>query len=182
MADDEFLRVRGVYGKPWSKMEGDIPLTKETLNRLGEILVESVVAEARKDLAKQGNSPTRRGQPEGIPASESFFESFSHRIQGKRTVEIVSKWPWVEQIVEGRPPYPMKWLTQANKVYKVPMMQSDGTVLVRTAPLRTQDAWIHPGFARHTFLERGIRKGRKKAAKVVLDEFVKQLMQGDPTR
>ena len=33
---------------------GEIDMTKELLNRLGEALVESVVAEARKDLAKRG--------------------------------------------------------------------------------------------------------------------------------
>lgn len=176
------FRLRGVYGKPWSKMAGEIPLTPAMLDRIGEIIVESVVEEARKDFAKQGRSPTPRGQPEGIPSQGSFFESFSHQLRGKSTIEIVSSWPWVEQIIEGRPPYPMKWLTRAAGVHKVPMVQPDGTVLVRTTPLRLGDAWIHPGFARHTFLERGVRKGREKAVDLVVDVFMDQLMKGDPTR
>jgi len=175
------LRARGVYGKPWSKLVGQpIEISREMLERLGEALVESVVEEARKDFAKQGRKPTPEGQPEGIPASESFFESFGYKILGKSTVVITSTWPWLEQIREGRDPYKMTWLTRPRRVHRVPMPQKDGTVLIRMAPLRIRDAWIHPGFARHTFLERGIRKGRKKMAKIVGAEVMKALAQGDP--
>jgi hypothetical protein len=159
-----------------------IEVTPEVLARLGEALVESVVAEARKDFAKQGESPTPKGQPEGLPASESFFESFDYKIVGKSTVTITCTWPWIEQIKEGRSPYRMVWLTRQRRVYKVPMPQKDGTVLIRMAPLRTRDAWIHPGFARHTFLERGVRKGRQRMAQIMAAEVIKQMKQGDPFR
>ncbi len=173
-------RVRSVYGRPWSKMAGEIPITVDVLKRLGEALVDSVVAEARKDLAKQGKPA--RGEAYGLPRTESFFESFTFQIKGESTIEIVSTWPWVEQHIEGREPYPMTWLTQEKGVHRVPMVQRDGTVIVRFAPLTTQQAWIHPGFARHTFLERGVRKARKAMAEIVMQEVMAMLAQGDPSR
>jgi hypothetical protein len=175
--------VRRVYGKPWSQMAGEVPVTRELLNRLGEALVESVVKEARKDLAKQGNRPVPRGQgPVGLPSTDSFFDSFDYQIRGKSTIEITSSWPWVEVHLEGRPPQRMEWLTQERGVFKVPIVKQDGTVIIRTAPLRSPEAWIHPGFARHTFLERGIRKGRERMADIVGEEVIAMLMKGDPTR
>lgn len=157
-----------------------ITLTRQDLEDLGREMVKCVVEEARKDLVKQNKRPTPQGQPEGLPTSESFFESFGYRIKGASTVEITSTWPWVEAHIEGRPSYFMRWLTRSNGVHRVPMVQSNGTVLVRTAPLTTANAWIHPGFARHTFLARGIKRGREYAAKMVTQKALEMLRQGDP--
>lgn len=175
------FRVRGVYGKPWSQMGGDIPVTKEVLHKLGKALVESVVKEARVDAAKQGFSG--RGTPVGLPDDETFFKSFSYQIVGKSTVAILSTWPLIRQHVEGRPSYEMKWLTH-NKLggKPVPILKRDGTVIFRMAPFRSGDFWIHPGFARHTFIERGVRKGREAAAEIILEEVMEMLAKGDPTR
>ena len=173
--------VRRAYGGAWSKM-AKVELSPALLKRLGEVLVASVVGEAKKDFAKQGMKPTGRGKPEGIPDSDNFFKSFSYKIVGQKTVELVSTWPWVEQIIEGRDPYPMDWLTRDSGRYRVPILQSDGKVLYRMAPLSRGDAWIHPGFARHTFLARGIRKGRKEMARMVAKEAMAQLMAGDISR
>jgi len=162
-------------------MVGDkIPIDQKILNRLGQAMVDAVVVEAKKDLAKQGRSPTPQGQPEGIPATDNFFESFGYKIIGKSTIALTSTWPWIEEVVEGREPYRMTWLTRSNRVYKVPFPQPNGTVLIKTAPLKTADAWIHPGFARHTFLERGVRRARKEMAKIVAKEAVKMLKKGNP--
>ena len=166
---------RRVLGGAWAKKAGEIALSRDLLNRLGAVLVESVVQEAKRDLAIQGHKGTMEGDPVGLPTSKSFFESFSYRIIGGKTVEIISSWPWIRQVTEGRDPYPMTWLTRAKGVYYVPIVQRNGTVLVRTAPLTSSDAWIHPGFARHTFLERGIRKGKEKMAKIIAEEFKKNL-------
>ena len=175
------LRARGVYGKPWSRLVGEkLEITPEILGRLGQALVDAVVEEARKDFAKQGRRPTPRGKPEGLPASDSFFESFDWKIIGKSTVVVTSTWPWLEQLKDGRDPYKMTWLTRPKGVYKVPFPQDDGTVLIRMAPLTLKDAWIHPGFARHTFLERGVRKGRKRMAEIVGQELVREMARGDP--
>lgn len=175
------VKIRGTYGKPWSKMIGEeIELERKHLDLLGANLVKCIVEEAAKDLAKQGNRKTARGEPEGLPTSNSFLESFSYKIRGRSTVEIISTWPWIDQHIEGRDPYPMTWLTRERGIVKVPMLQDDGTVLVRTAPLRAKDAWIHPGFARHTFLARGVRKARQQAANVVRDQILKKLAEGTP--
>jgi hypothetical protein len=177
------IRVKGVYGKPWSKMVGQkIEINPVLLRRLARTLVKAVVEEAKKDFAKQGRKPTPKGKPEGIPASDSFFDSFGYRILGKSTIVITSTWPWIHQITEGRDRYRMTWLTEANRIYQVPFPQPDGTVLVRMTPFRIADAWIHPGFARHTFLARGIRKGRKRMAEIVGKEALKELKKGDPSR
>lgn len=174
-------RVKGVYGKPWSRMvSGGIDLDEKVLRRLGQVLVDSVVAEARVDFAKQGRAPHVPGKPEGLPRTEAFFESFSYRLSGKSTIEVLSSWPYIDQVTEGRDPYPMTWLTRANGVNVVPILKGAGVVIYRTAPLKLQDAWIHPGFARHTFIQRGIRKGREKMAQIVAAEAVRDLMKGNP--
>lgn len=175
-------RIKGVYGKPWSRLTTTgVTLDERTLRRLGRALVAAVVAEARVDFARQGKSHIR-GKPEGLPDTEDFFKSFSYRLSGKSTIEILSSWPWIEQLIEGRDPYPMTWLTRNNGVNVVPILKGEGVVLFRTAPLKTQDAWIHPGFARHTFLQRGIKKGREEMARIVSAEATRTLMKGNPFR
>jgi hypothetical protein len=181
------LRIRGVYAKPWSKMVGRVKLDRKTLERVGEIIVENVVKEAKKDLAKQGNRVTPRGKPYGIPTSRRFFASFDYKIRGERTIEVVSTWPWIELHTQGKEPYRMTWLTRPAPLFggsrrggRVPMMQPDGTVLVRMMPTGTANAWIHPGFARHNFLERGVKKGREEAAEIIREEIVAMLANGDP--
>ena len=173
-------RVRGVYGKPWSKLVGkDIPVGPEVLEEVGRILVESIVEEARKAIAKQAPAP-RRGQPYEIPDSEDFLRSFKHRVVGASTVEVMSTHPLIDQVLEGRDPYPMTWLTRERGVYIVPLVGPGGRVLFRMAPLKTKDAWIHPGFARHTFVQRGIKKGRERAARLLAQSAVQALLKGDP--
>jgi hypothetical protein len=188
------LRVKRAYGTPWSKLVGEgTVIGREELEILGKIMLESVVAEAKKDYARQGNKRTPRGQPEGIPGpagfpthttriTPEFFKSFDYEIVGKSTVAITSTWPWIEQITEGRRPFKMTWLTQARGVKAVPIVTHSGQIVVRMAPFSTADAWIHPGFARHTFIQRGIRKGRKKAAQVVAKMIAKKLAKGNPLR
>jgi hypothetical protein len=178
----ELKPIRSVYGTPWSRLAGGVTLDRKTLNLVGQTLVKEIVKEAKLDLAKQGNKRTPVGEPEGIPNDPKFFQSFTFQIRGKRTIEILSTWPWIEQIIEGRDEYKMTWLTQQAGVNRVPMRQENGTVLVRTTPSKKADAWIHPGFARHRFLERGIQKGRDKAAKYMLEDVARQLANGDPTK
>jgi len=187
------LIVKRAYGKPWSKMLKDGSLIgREELEVLGRIMVESVVEEAKKDFAKQGGRRTAPGKPEGIPGTRfpthktrirpEFFDSFDYEIVGKKTVAITSTWPWIDQITEGRRPFKMTWLTRAKGVNAVPIVTHGGTVVIRMAPLTTADAWIHPGFARHTFIQRGIRKAKKKAAQEVSKMIAAKLSKGNPLR
>lgn len=174
--------VRSVYGTPWSRMARGVPLSRSVMNKLGRILVQEIVREGKKDFAKQGRKATPLGEPEGIPKSRNFWKSFKHEIKGSRTIQIISDWEWIEQILEGRDPYPMPWLTQERGIMRVPMKQPNGTVIVRVAPATVKDAWIHPGFAKHNFVERGVKKGREKAAEIIAAEVAKMLANGDPTK
>lgn len=172
--------VGGVYGKPMSRMAGkSLPLDRTVLEQIGKILVDSVVLEARKDFAKQRKVPHG---PVGLPDTEDFFKSFSYQISGKSTVEVVSTWPFIKQVTEGRDPFRMEWLTQQNGVNVVPLIDKTGQVIFRMAPLNLGHAWIHPGFARHTFIQRGIRKGREKAMKILADEAMKAVLASDLLR
>ena len=167
-------RIRGVYGGAWGKLvAGDFQPSRAALQRLGRSMVASIVSEARKDLAKQ--SQHRPGDPEGIPNTEAFFRSFAYRIVGDSTVEITSTWPTASAVAEGRGPYPLTWLTQAAGVPVVPMRSSTGHVIFRTTPASTSEAWIHPGFFRHNFIERGIRNARREVAVIMQDDLRRAL-------
>lgn len=174
------IRIKHTSGKTWANAESKDFITDAFLKQIGEMLVEAVVFEAGKDFAKQGNKPTPPGQPEGIPRSVSFFDSFSYKINSsKGRVDIYSSWPWIDQLIDGRKPYPMEWLTQQEGVSRVPMRQPDGTVLIRSTPANAAGAWIHPGFQKHTFLRRAYEKSRRKMMKM-LEKQVVQVLQGMP--
>jgi len=168
------IRLKKTYGKTWVGLGQADFLTPDFMNRLGGFLRDAIIFEARKDLAKQGGKRTARGQPEGIPADEKFFRSFRYEVKDN-VVEIYSDWPWIEQITEGRRPYPMTWLTQQEGISRVPMQGPRGTVLIRTTPALRQDAWIHPGFRKHNFLRRGYEKARRKIAKELETQVAKIL-------
>lgn len=199
------VRVRGVYGTPWSKLANGIPISKDVLEQLGKCLVESLVYEAKKDFAKRGWSGK---DPMGGPP---IWDSFSYQIRGKSTVEVLSTFYGLAEMTSGNiPGRKMEWLSQQRKdqfpskyrltdgerrhkkkrggqVSKgtrlplvVPVKTKGGTVIFRTAPLKTSDAWVHPGIAKFTFLERGIRKGRLNCAKILGQAVVKALAEGDP--
>lgn len=183
---------RKVYGKPWSKLLGsEFRPPEAILRKMGQIIIDCIVEEAHSDWIKQGGGRTPRGEPEGIPGPPpfpthktavlpEFLKSFYFEITGESTISILSSWPWIEQIVEGRDPYPMPWLTRERGVTRVPIVQNDGTVVFRMTPFRTADAWIHPGFARHTFINRGVRKGRERSLRLLREAFFEELRKGDP--
>jgi len=169
------FKIKRTSGKTWGSMTGDDFVDEAFLKKIGDLLVESIVYEAGKDFAKQGNRKTPRGFPEGIPRSVKFFDSFSYRIKNGKSVEVLSNWPWISQITEGRSAYPMEWLTQQEGVSRVPMPQDDGTVLIRTTPATSQDAWIHPGFRKHSFIRRGYDRARRQMDKLIKEQVVKVL-------
>jgi hypothetical protein len=172
-------RLVGVYGRPWSKLASEpIPITRETLARLGEAIVEAIVAEAKKDLAREGKPV--RGEPEGLPNSKRFFESFGYRISGSSTVEVTCSWPYIEQIVEGRPPAPMTKLTLARGGEVVPIKTGPDTVIFRVVPPKLSNAWIHPGFARHNFVKRGVTAGKEAMLQIIAEEALTHFLKGNP--
>jgi hypothetical protein len=156
------VRLKKTYGRTWVTLKSEDILTPTFMGKLGSFLLEAIIYEARKDLAKQGGRPTPEGVPEGIPASEKFFQSFRYEIKGT-SIEVYSDWPWIDQITEGRKPYPMEWLTRPEGVNAVPMPgKQPGTVLIRATPASKEGAWIHPGFRKHNFVRRGYEKARRK--------------------
>lgn len=168
------MKIKTTRGRTWARLENDDFLTNEFLDALGKLLVDSIVLEARKDLARQGGHPTPPGAPEGIPVSERFFRSFYFAIEDA-TVVVYSSWPQIEQIAEGRRPFPMTWVTQQNGLTKLPMPQGDGTVLVKTTPVSSRQAWIHPGFRKHNFVRRGYLRARRQMDQMIADQVVKVL-------
>lgn len=201
MANEGHARVRGILGGKMAK-KIDVPVTPELLERIGKCMVDIFVKEAKKDFAKRGWSG------EASDGSAPIWDSFSYKIRGQKTVEIVSTFPYIEEMTtKDTPRHRMTWLTQEAKettpskypitpregrlgmqrggrISKgerlplvVPLKSVGGTVIFRTAPLRTQDAWIHPGIARFTFVERAARAGKKRCIEIMKEEAVKALIE-----
>lgn len=141
------------------------------LESLGKVILDAVLLELQKDRAKQGGNPTPRGTPAGIPTDPRFMKSFSFRVDGT-TIEILSTWPTAKQILEGSGPFKMKWLTQAQGVKRVPVATTGlGEVIIRTTPKQTSDAWVHPGFRKHDFIQRGLKRANAQIEKMIGDQI-----------
>jgi hypothetical protein len=155
------VKSRRVYGKPLSKLAEDIPLSKDVLRKIGKIIAASIRREAERDAAlKMGGG---RGNPVGMTPAHQIAKSIRYRVLGDSTLEFYSNHPMIKTFTEGRDPYPMTWLTRNAGVGVVPIITEDGVTIFRTAPLDATSAWIHPGFLKYTFFERGVRKGRLEA-------------------
>ena len=175
MAKEDYVRVRGVYATPWSKLTGQkVQITPVIMQRLGDAVLKGVKTEIRRAVAMAANAGGR-GKPIPLPNSSEFVESFQFKIRGAKTVEIVTNWPFAKAWEDGKEPYEMTWLKQP-KVKIVPIITHEGQTILRTAPLQTEDAWIHPGFARYNFLSKGIKRGRENAAEIVRNEIILPLL------
>lgn len=192
--------MRGILGGKIAK-KLEVPVTEELLHRIAKCMVDIFVKEAKKDFAKRGWSG------EASDGSAPIWDSFSYNIRGEKTIEILSSYPYIDEMTTRNVPrHRMTWLTQEAKernpshfpltpretrlrmkrggrVSKgerlplvVPLKSSGGTVIFRTAPLRTQDAWIHPGIARFTFVERAARAGKKKCIEIMQEEAVRAVI------
>jgi hypothetical protein len=193
------VKLRGVYGKPLIKPGGEIPMTPDLVKKAAEILLESVKEEIKYDMAKssgmRGGSfpkPSQDRSPVPIPDSPKFIDSFSYVIKGKSTIEIVSSWPTADAHVGkvrpkdldspggpkgSTPPFKIWWLTKP-RVNAVPIITSDGEVIIRSTP-EAGDAWVHPGFMRYSFIERGVRKGKERFVKEVLAKDIVSILMKD---
>lgn len=172
---NDYVRVKGVYGTPWSKLAGkSVEVTPLVMQKLADAVLEGVRYEIRRSLAL-GANVGGRGRPIPLPDSSGFLESFQVKIRGSKTVEVSTNWPFAKSWDEGKESFEMTWLKQP-KVKIVPIITSTGETILRTAPLQTEDAWIHPGFAKYNFLSKGIARGRKNAANIVRDELILPLL------
>jgi hypothetical protein len=111
------------------------------------------------------------------------------RISGQSTIEITSTWPTATaHTTDANNPnlldnkkagetgrFEMKWLTRPKVPY-AQIMTSKGEVIVRTTPLPSGKIWRHPGFKKYTFLERGLRKGRKQVGEEFALDLVREAL------
>lgn len=186
---------------------GRFELTPETLKAIGECLVKTFAEEALKDFKKRGWSLR---DPKGGP---DIHESFSYQFKGKSTIEILSTFWGMQELVRGDiPSRRMTWLTQEAKDksphrYKltpgekkrkmsasgrvskktrlpliIPLKTKSGEVIFRTAPLKMQNGWIHPGIAKFTFARRAVEKGKKLCLVAINEQALAMLAAGDPTK
>jgi len=149
------------------------------LDKVGKVIRDEIVKEAKfQALSDRKKKPASDGAkadsaPEGIPNSPRFFASFKWRIVGTK-VEIYSDWPWINQIVDGRDPYKMTWLTQEKGVKKVPFTDPTGKVKILSTPANASDAWIHPGFSSHNFIQEGWKNAAPKVRKMYAIQTIKK--------
>jgi len=173
-------RIRGVYGKPWAD-KFEIKVTPATLKKIGAAIVKRLSEEAKKDFAKRGWTGK---DPMGGP---DIGDSFSFRV-GASSVEITSTFYGMRELTTGDiPARRMVWLTQSKQnrlkvakgpggkpVYRqgkmplvIPIKEKSGEVVFRTAPLTVGDAWIHPGIAKYTFVQRAIKMAHEDTKRIL---------------
>ena len=185
----EDVRLKGVYGGPLAKKAGmTIPLSPQQLQEAADIILEAIKVEIKKDMAK-ASGLRAPGDPVPLPPTPRFAESFTATVKGK-VIEIRSSWPTATahttpsneidiDTERAKPHAPIKmwWLTRP-KVPFARIVRSNGEVIVRTTPNPSQgdEMWIHPGFRKYTFLERGLKKGRAEAVKHLAAGVVQDLL------
>lgn len=191
-------RIRGIYGKPILR-NTPFQMTPALLKRSARIILKSIKDEIRRDIAKSrgirgGTYPTPYidRSPVPLPDSRRFINSFRWYISGESTIEIRSTWPTAEahtktpkqrgidDFTRDRPDaprggFPMTWLVQP-KVKYARIETQGGKVIVRTTPMSTDKAWIHPGFMKYNFIERGVRKGRQEVVNQLYKEILEVAM------
>ena len=173
------VRVRGVYGAPLSQKLGQkIPLTGTQLNKAAKIILRELRKEIRREISKL--VPRKAGEPVPIPDSPKFVKSFKVRIRGQSTIEITSNWPTAAaHLTEKKSgPYPMTWLNRSQVPY-AKLSLKDGTVVVRTTPLSGGKMWIHPGFKKYGFLNKGIGRGKEEALKALALEILQNALDSE---
>lgn len=194
------IKIRKVYGG--SALDRDnIPISREALEALANCVIATIIKEGKKDFAKRGwklGDPNDKGPD--FHKSWSFEIEGLRTIVIKSTY-----YGMKELTDGGIPERKMTWMTQEHKEKHpenfqltptekkrgmkqtgkmsqgdrlpliVPLKQKDGSVVLRFAPLTMQDAWVHPGIARFTFMQRAIRKARKECTGILKEEIRKYL-------
>lgn len=163
------LRVRGAYIGAWAKRVGE-QATIDLVREMADVLQEEIRRAIREEAVPRHRGT---GQPIALPNSDAFVNSFRTRVVGKRTVEVVCTYPFIRALTEGREPYPMTWVTRAGGVPVAPIERSDGTVIFRATPGNGQRPWVHPGFARHRFLDIAVKRARARVPDVSKDALAR---------
>lgn len=167
-----------------------IDLSREQVEMIGRIILEQIREEIAEDTKKAGAS-RGSGEPVALPLTKRFADSFQFKVSGERTLEFTSDWPTARAHTLGRDKdldledknkggsgeFPMWWLTKPQVPY-ARIVNSEGKITVVSTPNPADgDAmWIHPGFRRYSFLERGIRKGKQKALEALAVDILSQML------
>lgn len=132
-------------------------LAVSILDEIGKRYVQVIRKLIKEEIAR------KRGllgeTQETLPDDKSFLDSFSYRVSGIN-VEIYSSWPFLDRHLEGRDPYPMKWVKGGSKNNpKIIPMYNEKTKQMefRKAPFLNEKNWIHPGVAKSNFFEEAKR-------------------------
>jgi hypothetical protein len=138
-----------------------IDLPSDVLHKIGQVIVDIFVHEAKKDFARRGISGKA---PDGSP---SIWDSFSYRVQGQ-SVEILSTFPLLKP-ASKRPPSsaPRPGVAQRN---------SGGAPVFQMAPLKLANAWVHPGIRRFSFVERARRAAHTAVLQILKEEAVRAVI------
>jgi hypothetical protein len=138
---------------------------RKALDALGKKWLKYLKEEIAKDAAKSTF----------IPRDPEFLKSFSYTVEPGGIVSLYSTWPWLEVITNGtRGKYKMARLTQQAGVNVVPLVQRDGSVHFRTAPLTFGEAWVHPKIAKHTFINRAYERAFQDHADEVVGSAIQK--------
>ena len=137
-------------------------ITTRQLRQFGKLIVQMIQLEIQKDWGKRG-----------IPKSQKFLDSFGYKVERNKIV-VYSTWHTVAGLLEGRRPYRMTWLTRERGIDVVPILLQNGEVIMRATPATASGAWIHPGYARHTFVARALKKARLAIAQVFLKQALRE--------
>lgn len=190
------VKSRRVYGTPLSKYsEEPIPVDKSVLLEFGKVILDSIKNEVQRDSAM--TAAMKPGEPVRLTVAHKIAQSMKVRIVGERTLEFYSTHPLINHFTEGEEPFPMTWLTRQKGVGAVPMKNAAGVTIFRMAPdigkketaadraarlLRSPGSkpnnayWIHPGYRKYHFLERGVKKGREKVIGMFTERVVSSLL------
>lgn len=191
------LKTRKVYTKPL-KPGGDgarIDLTPGVLQEIGDTILDSVKHEASLEIAKHMNKPTREGggdTPAYIRDMKALLAMLKVRVSGKSSIEIYLSENKTKRRVGNRTftvnPYHDKFVSDDPKAHEpfvmdtlkskvgktVPLVGLDGEVVFRV--VLPNAAWVHPGFMKYTFLERGVAKGRAKSVDLIREKVIVPLI------
>lgn len=181
--------LRSAYSGTVTKGE-KIDLSREQVEMIANIILEQIKEEIAEDTKKAG-AFRGEGEPVPLPQTKRFADSFQVKIVGERTLEFTSDWPTAPAHTLGRDkevdieaknkgstgPFPMTWLVKPQVPY-ARIATREGKVIVVSTPNPGEGGamWVHPGFRRYSFLERGIRKGKQKAMEALVADILSQTL------
>jgi hypothetical protein len=169
------LKSRKVYNKPLSKRMENIEIDTPTLMEFGRVICDAIKHEIAVDIGRGRMSG--RGLPTTLTEAHKIGESLQYRVVNN-SLEFYSEHPLIRKFTEGQSPFVMRWLDWKRGLRIIPIMTLQGLIF-RMAPGGPKKGggppsplWIHPGFRKYNFFERGVRKGREEVVRKFYERVV----------